>query len=166
MRPSGGLRLTIWDELEAPLDEKPLFFVEAPDGRKELAEIDRQVMFRKYLANLAPAVSVYANANAAKRGFKAQAQAKKEGIRAGVFDLTCAWDINASMIPDCAVSVCWVEMKGYNSAGHPGKLSRAQIEWGNEMFRKGHKVACFFSGKSAFDWMAGLGAPIRGRVAA
>ncbi len=158
--------MTIWSELEAPLDAKPLFFVEEPDGRKDLAEIDRQVMFRKYLVNLAPAVMVYANANAAKRGFKAQAQTKKEGLRAGVFDLTCAWDIDASTIRDCAVSVCWVEMKGYDSAGRPGKLAPAQIEWGNSMVQKGHKVACFFSGKSAFDWMAGLGAPIRGRVSA
>lgn len=155
-----------WAALETPLDEAPLFFVEQPDGRKDLSELDRQVMFRKYLSNLAPAVMAYANVNSGKRGLKAQNQARKEGLRAGVFDMTCAWDIDASTIPDRAVSVCWVEMKGYNSAGQPGKLSRAQIEWGNAMVRKGHKVACFFSGKSAFDWMASLGAPIRGRVAA
>ncbi|WP_159975842.1 MULTISPECIES: hypothetical protein [unclassified Novosphingobium] len=152
--------------LETPLDEAPLFPVEAPDGRKDLAEIDRQVMFRKYLSNLAPAVMSYANPNAAKRGFKAQHQARKEGLTAGVFDMTCAWGIDASTLPDCDVSVCWIEFKGYDSNGRPGKLSQAQIDWGNAMVRKGHKVACFFSGKSAFDWMASLGAPIRGHVTA
>lgn len=158
--------MSAFDHLETPLNEAPLFFVEQPDGLKDLSELDRQAMFRKYLANLAPAVIAYANPNAAKRGLKARAQAKKEGLMAGVFDMTCAWDIDASTIPNCDVSVCWVEMKGYDSNGRPGKLSQAQIDWGNSMVRKGHKVACFFSGKSAFDWMASLGAPIRGRVTA
>lgn len=156
----------MFDHLETPLDEDPIFPVEAPDGRKDLPELDRQVMFRKYLRNLAPDVIAYANPNAAKRGFKAQAQSRKEGLTAGVFDMTCAWDIDASTLPDCDVSVCWVEFKGYDSSGRPGELSQAQIDWGNAMVRKGHKVACFFSGKSAFDWMASLGAPIRGRVTA
>jgi|GEM_PF-1051466 len=158
--------MKVWDDLETPLDLQPLFFVEAPDGRKDLSELDRQVMFRKYISNLAPTVMAYANPNAAKRGYKAQAQARKEGLRAGVFDMTCAWGIDASTLPDCDVSVCWLEFKGYDKNGRAGKLSQAQIEWGNAMHERGHKVACFFSGKSAFDWMANLGAPIRGRIAA
>lgn len=150
-----------WAALEAPLAPEPLFPVEAPDGRKDLSEIERQVIFRKFASSLAPSVVVWANANAGKRN---PAQAKREGIRAGVFDMTCAWDIGASTIRDCAVSWCHIEFKGYDKSGRAGVLSPAQIEWGNAMHERGHKVACFFSGKSAFDWLASLGAPIRGRA--
>lgn len=148
-------------ELETPLDAVPLFPVEAPDGRKDLAEIDRQVMFRRYAANLAPRVIVWANANAGRRN---PAQARREGVMAGVFDMTCAWDIADSTNPAAPQSVCYLEFKGYDKNGRPGKLSRAQIDWGNAMHQRGHKVACFFSGKSAFDWLASLGAPVRGRI--
>lgn len=150
-------------DLESPLDATPLFLVEAPDGRKDLSELDRQVMFRKFAANLAPAVLVWANANAGRRS---PVQARKEGVMAGVFDMTAAWDIDASTLPDCDVSTCFLEFKGYDKNGRPGKLSQAQIEWGNAMHLRGHKVACFFSGRSAFDWLASLGAPVRGKISA
>lgn len=150
-------------ELETPLVQEPLFPVEAPDGRKDLSELDRQVMFRKFAKQLAPTVLVWANANAGRRN---PAQARKEGIRAGVFDMTCAWDIAASTLSCGEASMCWIEMKGYDKSGRPGRLSASQIEWGNDMHRRGHKVACFFSGKSAFDWLASVGAPVRGRVVA
>jgi hypothetical protein len=148
-------------DLETTLDPVPLFPVEAADGRKELAELERQAIFRRYAANLAPRVIVFANANAGKRN---PMQAKREGIMAGVFDMTCTWDIAASTDPNAPQSVCWIEFKGYDKNGRPGKLSKAQIDWGNAMHERGHKVACFFSGKSAFDWLASLGAPIRGRA--
>lgn len=150
-------------DLESPLEAEPLFPVEAPDGRKDLSELDRQVMFRKFAANLAPAVLVWANANAGRRN---PVQARKEGVMAGVFDMTCAWDIGASTLPDCDVSTCFIEMKGYDKSGRPGRLSQAQIDWGNAMHQRGHKVACFFSGRSAFDWLASLGAPVRGKISA
>lgn len=153
--------MTDWDALESPLDPVPLFPVEQPDGRKDLSELDRQVLFRRYMRELAPKVIVWANANAGKRN---PAQARREGIRAGVFDITCAWDIDAAT-HDAPQSICFVEMKGYDSRGRPGSLSKAQIEWGNAMHERGHKVACFFSGKSAFNWLSSLGAPIRGRLA-
>lgn len=150
-----------FDHLETTLDPVPLFPCEAPDGRKELSELERQTLFRRYAANLAPQVVVWANANAGKRN---PLQARREGIVAGVFDMTCAWDVRTSTIRDCAVSMCFLEFKGYDKNGRPGKLSTAQIEWGNRMHERGHKVACFFSGKSAFDWLASLGAPVRGRA--
>lgn len=154
----------IFAHLDGGLDkQEPLFFCEAPDGRKDLSELARVKMFRSYLARLAPKVTAYANANAGKRN---PMQAKAEGIKAGVPDYTCFWDIADSTLPDCAVSVAWVEIKGYSAAGQPGKLSPAQIEFMNRLHERGHKVACFFSGKSAFDWLAGLGAPISGRIAA
>lgn len=157
-----ALPMSDFAALESPLYPEPLFPVEAPDGRKDLAEIDRQVMFRKFAASLAPKVIVWANANAGKRN---PLQAKREGIMAGVFDMTAAWDIGDSTQSDCAVSMCHLEFKGYDKSGRAGALSLAQIEWGNAMHERGHKVACFFSGKSAFDWLASLGAPVRGRIA-
>ena len=153
--------MSAFDNLETTLDPMPLFPVEEPDGRKDLSELQRAKMFRSYVAKLAPKVILYANANAGKRNPN---QAKAEGIKAGVPDYTVAWDISDSTISDCAVSVAWIELKGYSADGRPGKLSKAQIDFMNGLHLRGHKVACFFSGKSAFDWLASLGAPIRGRA--
>lgn len=153
--------MTVWDDLETPLDAAPLFPVEAPDGRKELSELQRQVMFRKYASTLAPRVIVWANANAGKRN---PMKARREGIVAGIFDMSCAWDIAASTDPGAPQSICFIEFKGYSKDGRPGKLDSSQIEWGNAMHERGHKVACFFSGQSAFNWLASLGAPVRGRA--
>lgn len=150
-----------FDHLETPL--APLFPVEAPDGRKDLREIDRQAWVVSYIRKSQPDIIVYATPNAGKRGFTAQRQAKKEGLLAGVFDLTFAWDIKHS---DGDVTVCWAEMKGYDARGRAGTLEPSQIEWGNAMHQRGHKVACFFSAKSVIDWLVSLGAPVRGRVAA
>ena len=148
-------------DLESPLVEKPMFPVQAPDGRKDLSELDRQAWVVSYMRRTQPHIVVYATPNAAKRGFAAQRQAKKEGLLAGVFDLTFAWDIKHS---DGDVTVCWAEMKGYDSRGRAGSLSQAQIEWGNAMHQRGHKVACFFSAKSVIEWLRDLGAPIKGAV--
>ena len=148
-------------DLESPLTEAPLFPVQAPDGRKDLSELDRQAWVVSYMRRTQPHIVVYATPNAAKRGFAAQRQAKKEGLLAGVFDLTFAWDIKHS---DSDVTVCWAEMKGYDSKGRAGSLSQAQIAWGNAMHQRGHKVACFFSAKSVIEWLRDLGAPIKGAV--
>lgn len=153
--------MSAFDHLETTLDPVPLFPCEAPDGRKDLSELERAKMFRAYMAKLAPDVLVFANGNAGKRN---PMQAKAEGIRAGVPDYTVCWDVSKSTLPDCAVSIAFVELKGYSAKGQPGKLSKAQIEFMNSLHERGHKVACFYSGKSAFDWLASLGAPIRGRA--
>ena len=39
-----------WADLESTLRPVPDFYVEAPDGRKDWAEIDRQATLRKLLA--------------------------------------------------------------------------------------------------------------------
>lgn len=149
------------DALESPLIEEPLFPVQAPDGRKDLSELDRQAWFVAFMRRTQPHIEVHANPNAAKRGVKAQAQVRKEGLKAGVFDITVAWDYRESTIPDCAVSVAWPEFKGYDSRGRAGKLTPQQIAWGNAMHRKGFPVACFFSAKSVVEWLQAIGAPIR-----
>ena len=146
-----------WADLEQSLHEDPLFRVEQPDGRKALTELHRVTMLRKLVRELAPEVHCHAIPNAAKRGPRAQRQAKAEGMIAGVFDLCFTWS------GGCAA---WIEMKGYDAAGRAGKLSQAQVDWGNAHYRMGHDVACFFSPEKALDWLAGCGAPVRGRVSA
>lgn len=148
------------DALEAK--DGPLFPVQEPDGRKDLSELDRQAWVVSYIRKTHPDIMVFATPNAGKRGFKAQAQAKREGLMAGVFDLTFCWDVRHAR--DDGPTICWAEMKGYDSAGRAGKLSQPQIAWGNAMHQRGHKVACFFSAKSVIEWLRDLGAPIRGVV--
>lgn len=153
------------DALESDLAPVPLFPVEAPDGRKDLAELDRQSWVVSYLHRTQPHIQVWATPNAGKRGYQAQRQAKKEGLTAGVFDLTIAWDIAEARKPDLP-TICWAEMKGYDSRGTAGKLRPEQVEWGNAMHAKGFPVACFFSAQSVINWLIELGAPVRGRVSA
>lgn len=144
--------MTILDELEqfaVDLDEQPLFPVEGPDGKRHLSEIQRQATFINLMKTLAPTVMVFAIPNAGKRNPRL---AKKEGITGGVFDLCCTWE---------GGGICWPEMKGYSSAGRAGELSRSQISWGNDMYRRGHKVACFFDPMSAVNWVRRCGAPVR-----
>jgi hypothetical protein len=153
--------MSAFDILETTLDPVPLFPVEEPDGRKDLSEIERQTLFRRYAATLAPQVVVWANANAGKRN-PTQARAR------GLWRVFSTWPALGTFAPArspiATLSICYIEFKGYSKDGRPGKLSKAQIEWGNRMHERGHKVACFFSGKSAFDWLASLGAPVRGRA--
>lgn len=130
------------------LNAAPLFPVEPPDGMKHLAELPRQATFIKLMRSLAPKATVYAVPNAGKRW---RVQAQKEGIRGGVFDLTVAWNHG----------IAFPEFKGYSAGGRPGVLSAAQIDWGNEMTRHGHSVACFFSPMRAVEWLRDLGCPVR-----
>lgn len=152
-----------FDHLESPLKPAPAFPVEKPDGRKDLSELDRQSWFIAYMRRTQPHIMVFANVNAAKRGPKAAAQAKKEGMRAGVFDVTVAWDISHAI--DDRPTIALVEFKGYSASGTAGKLTDSQIEFGNDMHGKGIPVACFFSAKSCIEWLRSIGAPIQGSIA-
>lgn len=126
------------------LHEEPMFFVESPDGLRDLAELPRCTKFRMLVGRDLPKVWLYANANAGKRN---PAQARREGIRAGVFDYTAVW----------GGDVAWVEFKGY-SQRRPGKLSQPQIDFGNAMIDRGHKAACFFDPEAAVEWLKKCGA--------
>lgn len=155
--------MSAFDHLECALKPVPLFPVEKPDGRKDLSELDRQSWFVNYMRRTQPHILVYANVNAAKRGPKAIQQARKEGMRAGVFDITCAWDI--AHAKDDRPTVAWCEFKGYSASGAAGKLTDAQIEFGNDLHTKGIPAACFFSAKSCINWLRSIGAPLQGTVA-
>ena len=140
--------MTTWDALETPLAPFPRFYVEAPDGRKDWAELDRQAALFAAMHRLAPRVLGYAIPNAGKRN---PGKARREGIMAGVFDTRWEW-----RAPLTAV----IEIKGYDARGRPGKLSAAQIDYGNRMHDLGHHVACFFDPLAAVNWMRELGFPI------
>lgn len=146
-----------WADLESTLYPEPLFPVEAPDGRKDLPELDRQAWFVSYVRKTQPKIGVYANLNGGKRGPAAIKQAKREGMTPGVFDLTVYWDARDTR--HTGPTVAWPEFKGYDARGRPGKLSPEQIEWGNAMHQRGFPVACFFSAQSVVKWLIELGAP-------
>lgn len=140
--------------LEAPLKPAPLFQVEAPDGRRDWPEIARQCSLFRDMHMLAPAVLGFAIPNAGKRN---PMLARREGIMAGVFDTAWQWNHGAA----------WIELKGYDARGQAGKLSDAQIDWGNTMHRLGHRVACFFDPMNAIEFLRDAGAPFidrRGRL--
>lgn len=148
-----------WAALETALDEAPLFAVEAPDGRKDLSEHQRQSMFVAFMRKANPHIVVYANMN---HGARSQTRACKEGMLPGVPDLTICWELSED---DPRASIAYAEMKGYTAAGRPGTLSRQQIDVGNRFHRLGYPVGCFFSARTLVEWLRGLGAPVRGRFA-
>lgn len=159
------MTFTTFADLERT-DETPLFFVE-PRGDKPAdprmwSELARQKAFVAFMRKTQPQIEVHAIPNAGKRGFKAQAQVKAEGLKAGVFDLFIGWDVkHASHNAPCTVA--WIDFKGFDKNGRPGKLSISQIEWANRMKGLGYPVACFFTVRAALLWLRDeLGAPIRG----
>jgi len=85
--------------------------------------------------------------NAGKRN---PAQARREGIVAGVFDTVWRWR---------RPLVAHIEMKGYDKRGRAGSLSVQQIEWGNRMVALGYPVACFFDPYAAVEWLRELRFP-------
>lgn len=136
-----------WAALDEPLKQEPLFPVEPPDGRKDWTERARQTQLFSLMKSCAPTVQGYAIPNAGKRH---PTVAKQEGIRAGLFDTEWPWNRG----------IAWVEMKGYDKNGRAGKLSQAQIDWGNMMVRCGFPVACFFDPVNAVNWLREQGAPV------
>ena len=141
------MTLAHFADLETPLDEAALFYVEAPDRDKHLSEIQRVVMFRQLVRMALPDTRLHACPNGAKRTLWAMNQARREGMVAGVFDLCAMWPQRR---------VAWLEFKGYDKSGRPGKLTQAQVDWGNSSLRQGHDVACFFTPEAAVAWLRGL----------
>lgn len=113
--------------LETPLREAPIFPVE-PRNRLPDREASQQMAFRKRLRFIAPAIRSWAVPNAAKRGPRAVARAKREGMTAGVFDEHYAAE---------TARIAFLEWKDGS-----GELSQDQIDWGNAMHRRGFRVAC------------------------
>lgn len=146
--------MNVWASLECDLAPVPQFHVQAPDGKRDWAEIERQATLFRIMRHAAPRVLGFAVPNAGKRNPSA---ARREGIMAGVFDTH--WSFRAPVS-------AWVEFKGYDKRGRAGELSTAQIEWGNRQTELGHHVACFFCPYAAAEWLRGLGFPVNARLAA
>lgn len=138
----------LFNALETPLEEKPRFPVEPPDGRRDVAELPRQTEFLTLMRMVAPTVEVRALPNAGKRNPQ---QAKREGIKSGLLDIGLWWDNRGHAV---------LEFKGY-SQGRAGKLSANQIAFGNRLHDMGIPVACFFTAEAAVAWLADVGAPVR-----
>ncbi|MGI4744982.1 MAG: hypothetical protein ACRYGI_11485 [Janthinobacterium lividum] len=124
-------------------DAEPRFVVE-PKDKGAASEANRQAAFR---AKLPKAIRSWSVPNAGKRGFKAQARAKLEGLTAGVHDEHYAWNHGFAVLE-------WKDGKG--------DLSPAQIEWGNAMVDRGFRVACVRTPEFAMSLFAEWGAPVRG----
>lgn len=131
--------------LETPLREKPIFPVE-PRDRDPATEVVRQMKFRNLLRFCSPSIESWSVPNAAKRGPKATAQAKREGLTAGVFDEHYAG-------PDR-----WLAFLEWKDCD--GTLTQDQIDWGNAMHRRGFRVACVRSHAFALSLFRQWGAPI------
>lgn len=144
-----------WADLETSLHPTPAFPVQAPDGKRDWSELERQTTLFRLVRAAGPKILAYPNANAGKRN---PVKARREGIMAGVFDIT----FNAA-VPFMSAHV---ELKGYDKSGRPGKLSPAQVEWGNRMHALGKPVACFFDPYAAVEWLKMLGFPLAMRIAA
>ena len=129
-------------------------------------EEERQAAFIAYLLKTSSKVTARAIRNEGKRGFKEQRSMKRTGLLAGTFDTVIFWDYRDATSDDCPRSVASIEFKGFDAKGRPGKLSQPQIEYGNDLFRKGHAVGCFYTAAAALDFLRRLGAPVRGRVTA
>lgn len=141
--------MNAWADLETSLEPVPEFFVQAPDKRKGWTELQRQTTFLRLMRMAAPRVMVFANANAGKRNPQ---QAKREGIKAGVFDIACLWR---------APQVTYIEFKGYTKAGRAGELTPQQIDFGNRCAGLGIPAACFFDPYDAVNWLKTQGLPVR-----
>lgn len=137
----------LFDELDTPLDPVARFPIE-PKDKLPATEAERQAGFRKMLRTVAPTVRSWGVPNAGKRGFKAQARARKEGLTAGVHDEHYAWN-------HAFVALEWKD--------GTGDLSDAQIEWGNDMVDRGFRVACVRTADFALALFAEWGAPIVAR---
>lgn len=113
-------------------------------------ELQIQASFKAQLRYIAPGVRMVAIPNAAKRGFAAQRQARKEGLAAGVPDALFLWDGGH----------CFIEFKSAK-----GTLSENQREWIEWLYRSGHRTAVCRSVEEAIAFLFACGAPVRERAA-
>lgn len=133
------------DQLETPLKAEPRFTVEPKD--KDLgSEIERQTTFLGMLRLAAPTVMAWAVPNGHNRGLKDRVKAKKEGLKAGVPDLTCVWEGGSAFL----------EFK--DGKGNP---DANQVDLLNYLQDAGHHCAVVRSPEFALELLALWGAPVR-----
>lgn len=133
------------DDLESSLKPIPRFTIE-PKDRALGSEIERQTVFLGMLRMVAPTVIAWAVPNGHNRGLKDRAKAKKEGLRAGVPDLTLCWNHG----------VAFLEFK--DGKGNPADN---QIDLLNYLQDAGHHCAIVRSAEFAIELLEMWGAPVR-----
>jgi len=124
-------------DLESPLAEAPLFFVEAKDSGPA-SELERQVSFRQQCRIHLPHVMLAAIPNASKRGQKALNQARSEGALWGMPDML-------AMAPR---KIAFLEFKAGRTDPAPH-----QIEVMNRLARLGFAVGVFRTADSAIAFL-------------
>lgn len=135
----------MFDALETPLKAEPRFTVE-PTDKGLASEIERQTSFLALLRIAAPSVMVWAVPNGHNRGVKDRVKAKKEGLKAGVPDLTIVWNHG----------VAFMEFK----AGRTDPDAN-QIDLLNYLQDAGHRCAVVRTPEFALALLAEWGAPVR-----
>lgn len=108
-------------------------------------ELQIQVSFRNRVRIGAPAVSVVAIPNAARRGPKAVRQARAEGMAAGFPDVMCIW----------SGGICFIEFKRPG-----GRLTDNQIEWLIRLKQRGFRAKVCRSADEAMDFLRECDAPV------
>lgn len=103
------------------------------------SEADHQHVFTQWLD--LNQITYFAVPNGGKRGWKAQRQAKKEGIKAGVPDLVV-------LLYQRAV---FIEMKKKG-----GRVSPKQKEWVSQLQLLGYDVAVCYSSQEAREFIEGI----------
>lgn len=135
----------IFDDLDAPLKPVPHFTIE-PTDKGAASEIERQTSFLAMLRICAPDVMAWAVPNGHNRGFKDRVKAKKEGLRAGVPDLTLCWNHGTAFL----------EFKDGK-----GKPQDNQTELLNYLHDAGHRCAIVRTPEFALRLLAEWGANVR-----
>lgn len=141
--------MSLWDRLETPLNEPPLFHIDARD-RDPASEHKRQSELVGKLR--ARGLSVTAIPNARFWGMKAWNRAKAEGAEWGAADLI----VNAP-----GGLTAYIEMK--NGRADP---DQHQIDWLNSRHKMGFAVGVFRRADSAIAFLAERGFPVGVRDAA
>jgi len=136
---------SLFDLEESALKPVARFPIEPKDKGTD-DEATRQAAFRTLLRYAGPSIMSWSVPNAGKRGFKAQARVKKEGLTAGVHDEHYAWNHGIAFLE-------WKDGRGV--------MSDAQIDWGNAMADRGFRVACVRTPEFALALFAEWGAPVR-----
>lgn len=134
-----------FDLSEDPIKPVARFPVE-PKHKMLGKESAYQSSFRGILRYTGSSIISWGVPNAGKRGYKAQASARAEGITAGVFDEHYVWNHG----------IAFLEWKSGD-----GSLSNAQIDWGNAMVDRGFRVACVRTPEFALALFLEWGAPIK-----
>jgi hypothetical protein len=118
--------LAAWADLETPLDEGPVFYVE-PTDKSPATETERVVAFRQLFRLAYPRCILIAVPNGAKRSQWALNQALREGMHLGA--------------PDLFVFAPGGKCAALEFKAGKGKPTSRQVDCLNALYRMGFAVA-------------------------